>query len=103
MKGTASSDWSRVKVRPELVWWWALMLSGIVISRVGLEMSINDDQIELLRSTVQFRTYLDESDFMAGLVVAVIGHGVLSVGLAAGALFLNEVSKRLDSASSGIR
>lgn len=83
VNGVADAEWKTVKVRPTLIWWWILMIGGFVLNRAGISI-FSDPQANI-------------DDYQAGLVMASLGMVALAAGMFTGAVFIGQVSKKLQT------
>jgi hypothetical protein len=88
--GRIWGSWRTVRIRSELVWWWILFVGGMIMFRIGLTLSINDDAA--IDKMIANRS-LD--DYLYGLLLAAVGAGLAAGGAICGAIFIRHVSRRL--------
>lgn len=83
VNGVAAAEWKTVKVRPTLIWWWILMIGGFVLNRGGISI-FADPQADI-------------DEYQEGLVMASLGMVALAAGMFTGAVFIGQVSKKLQT------
>lgn len=83
VNGVAAAEWKTVKVRPTLIWWWIFMIGGFVLNRGGISI-FADPQADI-------------DEYQEGLVMASLGMVALAAGMFTGAVFIGQVSKKLQT------
>lgn len=83
VNGVVTAEWKAAKVRPTLIWWWILMIGGFVLNRGGISI-FADPQADI-------------DEYQEGLVMASLGMVALAAGMFTGAVFIGQVSKKLQT------
>ncbi len=69
------------ELKPELIWWWLLVIGGFVTTQVGSSMA-----------TAEFTS---SSDYLTGITAIIVGSGISSFGVALGARFIMDMNEKL--------
>jgi hypothetical protein len=74
-------SWMSTELKPELIWWWLLVIGGFVTTQVGSSMA-----------TAEFTS---SSDYLTGITAIIVGSGISSFGVALGARFIMDMNEKL--------
>ncbi len=74
------NSWKTLPVNGELVWWWILVVGGMLTSSVGGQIAIEG---------------VTSSEILGGLTAVMIGSTAATIGLALGAVVITDMNKEL--------
>jgi hypothetical protein len=75
------SSWTSVPIKPNLVWWWLLVIGGLVTTQVG-GLTIAD-------------ATASTSAYMTAVMVVIIGSALTAIGILVGGEFITEMNEKL--------
>lgn len=81
VNGVVTESWRSTPIQPGLVWWWLLVVGGSITTQVGSSLHGEPD------ATMR--------EFLIGISVIAIGSFVTAAGIAIGAVFLTDLSKKM--------
>lgn len=75
------ASWASTAVKPELIWWWILVVGGFICNQVGSSMTSGE--------------FTSNSDYLSGITAIIFGSVISAVGIGLGAKFITDMNQKL--------